>query len=87
MFEPSTTEVSHGTSGQEKHKSRTSSLPIPSDPSTITQRTQVQANLVSKDILPQQTQATTNIVNKDILSQQTHAPTNLSSQATPTSTN
>ena len=56
------------------------------DPSTITQQTQAQTNLASKDILPQQTQATTNIANKDILSQQTHAPTNLSSQATPTST-
>ena len=86
MSEPSTTEVSVGTSGQEKHKSGTSSLPISLDPSTITQQTQAQTNLASKDILPQQTQATTNIANKDILSQQTHAPTNLSSQATPTST-
>ena len=86
MSEPSTTEVSLGTSGQEKHKSGTSSLPISLDPSTITQQTQAQTNLASKDILPQQTQATTNIANKDILSQQTHAPTNLSSQATPTST-
>lgn len=86
MSEPSTTEVSHGTSGQEKHKSGTSSLPISSDPSTIAQRTQAQANIARKDILPQQTQATTNIANKDILSQQTHAPTNLSSQVAPTST-
>jgi len=86
MSEPSTTEVSLGTSGQDKHKSGTSSLPISLDPSTITQQTQAQTNLASKDILPQQTQATTNIANKDILSQQTHAPTNLSSQVAPTST-
>ena len=71
MSEPSTIEVSLGTSGQEKHKSGTSSLPISLDPSTITQQTQAQTNLASKDILPQQTQATTNIVNKDILPQQT----------------
>ena len=69
ISEPSITDVSHRTSGQEKHKLRTSSLPISLDPTTIgipisthcanqdfvSQRTQTQTNLASKDILPQQT--------------------------------